>query len=70
MWLLDANMDVHLVSVLNGREAVFDLNCRTGPIELRESYGFPRREIGRILRGLADRLGELCRAWERIHGVA
>jgi len=60
----------HVHALGNGREAVFNLNCGGGPIELRENYGFPRREIGRILGGLAAHLGELCRAWEQIHGVA
>lgn len=60
----------HIHAVGNGCEAVFDLNCWGGPIEVRENYGFPRREIGRILAGLAEHLGALCRKWEQIHGVA
>jgi hypothetical protein len=60
----------HIHAVGSGCEAVLDLNCWAGPIELRENYGFPRREIGRILESLTDHLGELCQAWEQIHGIA
>jgi hypothetical protein len=54
----------------NGREAAFRLNCPAGPIELRENYGFPRRETASIAAGLATRLAALCSEWERIHGLA
>jgi hypothetical protein len=54
----------------NGREAVFRLNCPAGPIELRENYGFPRRETASIEAELASRLATLCSEWERIHGLA
>ncbi|HEX3091215.1 MAG TPA: DUF4160 domain-containing protein [Candidatus Angelobacter sp.] len=59
---------VHVIG--RGREAVFNLNCRTGPVDLRENYGFSRREISHIERVLSEHLEELCRAWEQIHGVA
>jgi hypothetical protein len=63
---------VHVIG--RGREAVFNLNCRgageSGPIELRENYGFLGREITRIESALAAHLLELCQAWERIHGEA
>ena len=59
---------VHVIG--NGREAVFRLNCPAGPIEPRENYGFPRREIATIAAGLASRLAVLCSEWERIHGLA
>jgi hypothetical protein len=51
-----------------GGEAVFNLNCPAGPVELRENYGFFRREIARISQALADHLAELCAAWGSIHG--
>jgi hypothetical protein len=60
----------HIHALGRGCEAVFNLNCLAGPIELRENYGFSRREIGRLLGVLTERLDELCRAWERIHGIA
>jgi hypothetical protein len=57
---------VHVIGA--GREAVFNLNCPAGPVELRENYGFPRREITHIRATLANHLAELCRIWENIHG--
>ncbi|HET8891329.1 MAG TPA: DUF4160 domain-containing protein [Candidatus Angelobacter sp.] len=59
---------VHVIG--RGHEAVFNLNCRTGPVDLRENYGFSQREISHIERVLNEHLEELCRAWEQIHGVA
>jgi len=59
---------VHVIG--KGREAVFNLNCPAGPVELRENYGFSRRELGRIEQELNGNLGSLCEAWERIHGRA
>jgi hypothetical protein len=58
---------VHVIG--RGCEAVFNLNCPAGPVELRENYGFPSREIGHI-DVLTANLDELCQAWERIHGIA
>ena len=52
------------------REAVFDLNCPAGLPELRENYRFSRRQVARIAAELSERLDELCRAWENLHGIA
>jgi hypothetical protein len=51
-------------------EAVFQLNCPDGPVELREDYGAARRQIKNFERELMKNLGQLCRAWEKIHGIA
>jgi hypothetical protein len=59
---------VHVIG--RGCEAVFNLNCPAGPVELRENYGFSRREISKIEAVLSRHVKELCRAWEEIHGVA
>jgi hypothetical protein len=59
---------VHVVGA--GREALFNLNCPDGPVELRENYRFSRRKISRIESKLLENLNELCRAWEEIHGIA
>lgn len=59
---------VHVIG--RGCEAVFNLNCPAGPVELRENYGFASREFGRILDVLTANLWDLCRAWESIHGIA
>ncbi len=56
---------VHVIG--RGCEAVFNLNCPAGPAELRENYGFPRREIKHIQAVLTTHLTELCQAWENIH---
>ena len=57
---------VHVIG--GGCEAVFNLNCRAGPAEIRENYGFSRGEITRIGRVLTDHVESLCGAWESIHG--
>lgn len=49
-------------------EAMFNLNCPDGPPELRESYGFARRDLGDIKTALAAHLAALCGEWRRIHG--
>jgi hypothetical protein len=51
-----------------GCEAVFNLNCPAGPVEVRENYRFSRSEITGVGSMLTDHLMELCAAWERIHG--
>jgi hypothetical protein len=59
---------VHVMG--RGCEAVFKLNCPAGPAQLRENYGFSRREMRRIVAVLMDRLVKLCWTWEQIHGIA
>ena len=49
-------------------EAVFVLHCPDGPPTLRESFGFNRPELSRILSALADMLAVLCAEWRAIHG--
>jgi DNA-binding MarR family transcriptional regulator len=58
---------VHVIG--RGCEAVFNLNCPKGPVELRENYGFSRREIAQIESILTDPLNKLCGEWERIHEI-
>jgi hypothetical protein len=60
----------HVYVIGRGCEAVLNLNCTAGPVGLRENYGFWRREIRRIVVVLVQRLVELCRAGEQIHGIA
>lgn len=57
---------VHVIG--RGCEAVFNLHCPAGLPEIRENYGFSRREIAHIERVLTGDLGALCAAWENIHG--
>lgn len=49
-------------------EAVFILNCPSGPPELREAYGFSRRDVSKIQKDLADHVATLCPVWSEIHG--
>jgi len=49
-------------------EAVFNLNCPAGAVEVRENYRFSRRETKRIAGVLMENLAQLCAAWENIHG--
>jgi hypothetical protein len=64
----------HLHELPWGREVLAILgggnwgNCWTGPVEVRENYGFSGREIARIDSVLTAHLKKLCEAWEEIHG--
>jgi hypothetical protein len=49
-------------------EAIFDLHCPDGPVELRENYDCSRADLRRIATTMNDRLAKLCDAWEQIHG--
>ena len=57
---------VHVMG--NGCEAVFNLHCPDGPPELRENFGFGRRELSRIEAELTGALAQLCEEWRNIHG--
>ena len=50
-------------------EAVFNLHCLAGSVELRENYEFPKRKLTQIRRALTKHLSDLCQAWEKIHGI-
>jgi hypothetical protein len=58
---------VHVIG--NGCESVFRLNCPHGRVALRENYGFGRLELTRIEQKLNMQVSELCREWEKIHGI-
>jgi hypothetical protein len=60
----------HLRTIGQGHEAVFELNCPQGAVTLRENYGFSRRDLAAIERGLLQNLAALLSAWEKIHGTA
>ena len=57
---------VHVMG--NGREAVFNLQRPGGPPDLRENYGFSKKEIVKIADALFDDLTQLCDEWRKIHG--
>ncbi len=60
----------HVHAIGPDGEAVFNLNCPTGPSELRENYGARGRALTAMERLINDHINELCRAWEGIHGIA
>ena len=57
---------VHVIGT--DREAVFELHCPEGPVTLRESSGFAKRQLSSVMEHLYEDLLELCSAWENIHG--
>jgi Domain of unknown function (DUF4160) len=72
MWSSTQNdhRPAHVHVIGRGCEAVFNLNCPSGPAELRENYGFSRKEIRQIQMTLTHHLTELCQGWENTHGEA
>jgi hypothetical protein len=56
---------VHVIG--NGCEVMFNLHCPGGPPELRENYGFSRKEITKIADELETNLTYLCFNWRKIH---
>ena len=57
------------VHVFRGEcEAVFELNCPSGPPELRRNYDFTKRELSKIKAELTSRLAHFCAEWSKIHG--
>ena len=67
---LNDHRPAHVHVIGQGCEAVFDLNCPSGPAELRENYAFSRRDIATIEAAPMESLIQLCLAWEQIHGLA
>lgn len=59
---------VHVIG--HGCEAIFDLNCPSGPVVLRENYGFGRVELARVMQRLSEHLSALCRKWGELHDFA
>jgi len=57
---------VHVIG--QGHEAVFVLNRLKESVDLRENYGFSRRDLAKIARQLIENLALLLREWEMIHG--
>jgi hypothetical protein len=58
---------VHVIG--DGHEAIFLLGCPAGPPDLRENYGFSRKQLSKLAEMVEQHLGELCQAWERLHGI-
>ncbi|WP_083808370.1 DUF4160 domain-containing protein [Granulicella tundricola] len=47
---------------------VFYLNCWTGPVAIRESYGANSKTEKQVANFLNENLQLLCTAWENFHG--
>ena len=56
---------VHVIG--NSCEAVFNLCCPVGMPELRENYGFARKDLVKIADELDSNLELLCKRWREIH---
>lgn len=56
---------VHVIG--GGCEAVFKLRCPDGPPELRENFGFTRKDLSEFSAALTNALGRLCDEWEHLH---
>jgi hypothetical protein len=52
----------------NGGEALFYLNCLSGPATLRDSYRLNETEVNRIRIALLPHIPQLCTTWEEMHG--
>ena len=59
---------VHVIG--KGCEAVFKLSHSAPQVELRENYGFSRKQVRRIQAELTRRREDLRHAWEDVHGIA
>jgi hypothetical protein len=49
-------------------EAVLNLNCPDGPVELRENYGFSLSALSRIAKFLQAEIKTACDQWGHIYG--
>ncbi len=57
---------VHVIG--KGVEAVFEVNCPSGDITLRENYGASRKQVSQMRRELKKFQHRICKAWGEIHG--
>ncbi|AVR87161.1 DUF4160 domain-containing protein [Thauera aromatica] len=56
---------VHVIG--GGCEAVFKLHCPDGPPELRENFGFTRKDLSAFSAALMTELHKLCDEWGHLH---
>lgn len=59
---------VHVASA--GKEAVFVLNCPTGPVQLRDNWGASQQEVNWLSHELerVTVMQQSCGKWRSIHG--
>ena len=57
----------HIHGIGKTAEAVLELHCWEGPVTLRESYGFQKKKLRRLMAELDTQLELVCNEWETIH---
>ena len=70
MIYLNDHRPPHVHVLGRGCQAVFNLNCPAGLVELRAEKGLSIARVHAIKRELSANLQTLCEAWEGIHGNA
>jgi len=58
---------IHVIGP-DGR-CVFNLNCPSGPLELRSVSKIPTVLLHRLANAIEPEIFELCREWRKIHGA-
>lgn len=58
----------HVHAIGSNWEAVFELNCPTGPPALREAFKVSPAIFKKLLNVTKTNLAKLCSEWESIHG--
>jgi len=61
------HLPAHVHVIGNGCEAVFKFCCPAGMPELRENYGFSRKDLVKIADELDSNLELLCKRLRKIH---
>ncbi len=64
----DDHRPAHVHVFAAGNEAVYILNCVDGPVDLRENFGFTKKQLKQIDDELNKALCKLCDIWGEIHG--
>ena len=61
----------HVHVEANGTEAVFVLNCPTGPVDLRDNWGVSATDVNWLMKELSDLsvMQQSCGMWRSIHGT-
>ena len=58
----------HIHAIGKDWEAVFELNCPSGPPLLREAFKMSPAIFKKLLHAVRPNLAVLCKEWESIHG--
>jgi len=63
----NAHRPAHVHVMDGSSEAVFNLNCPGGPVDLRENFGFSFAALKRLAVFIEAHLTEACAQWRKIH---